>query len=113
MPFGGARVTSTFGTRGSRSSAERSGFATPGEPFTTTSAEVPEELRAAVLLHRDLQELRVRLDEGRVAAAGEEHRVARDVLEEGDVRLHPAYAELLERAVHDARRRAEREAPGA
>jgi hypothetical protein len=37
VPAGGGFVRSTWGSRGSRHSVARSGFVTPGEPFTTTS----------------------------------------------------------------------------
>ena len=59
-------------------------------------AEELEELRAAVLLLRDLQQLGVGLDEGGVALPREEVGVDHHVLEERDVGLHAADAELLQ-----------------
>ena len=63
-------------------------------------AEVGEQLGRAVAARRELEQLRRLVDERRGDVARQERRVGDHVLEERDVRLHAADAELAQRAVH-------------
>ena len=74
-------------------------------------AEVAQDLRRAVAPRLEAEQLRRVVDERRRRVAGDERRVADQVLEERDVRLHAADAELAQGAVHALDRFVERRAP--
>ena len=113
VPGGGGEARSTFGTGASRSSLGRSGFWTPGEPLTITSPIQESSFVARSCFRAETSSSGCRSMKEVSARPVEEDRVGHHVLEEGDVGLHAADAELLEGAVHDARRLLEGEPPGA
>ena len=85
----------------------------PGRAVDDHLAQEGEHLAGAVLLFAEMEQFRVLVDEGGVALPLEEDRMGDDVLQEADVGLDAAHAELLQRAVHDVGRLVEGQSPGA
>ncbi len=70
-------------------------------------AEKAEQLRRAVAPRLEFEELRRRVDHRRRRPPAAEAREVNDVFQERNVRLHPADAELAQRAIHAIQRHLE------